>query len=396
MRPVTEARQTDQRQTGAGAPHDRVWVLDDPRAGSAAQAIGIGERLGLSFRRVPLAWNWTQPAASFGRYGSLIGLSPAARRRIGLPQPRISLPGAPDWAQARPIGPDLVLSAGRHSVGPDLVLSAGRRSAAVALWLKARYGSRIVHCMTPTPAAAAAARLGLGGLAQSLRNIALGRDADAFDLLVVPAHDRPSGTEPPPDNVLPVLGAPHRLSPLLLHQHAQAWHERLAHLPHPRVALLLGGRLHGSDLPPTMAHALGRKVARLAARSGGAVFATTSARTGREATEALAAGLSPVLHLLYRWGEPDENPYHGFLASADVIVVSADSIAMISEACATGAAVYVALPELAGPAQRRLIRDLENLGQVRSLGDDLSVWPRGPLDESGRVAAEIRRRFSLD
>ena len=385
---MTEARHTDpasgQRPTGAGAPHDRVWVLDDPRAGTAAQAIGIGERLGASFRRIPLAWNWTQPAAGFSRRGSLIGLSPAARRLIGLPQPRISLPGEADWTPIRP-------------TGPDLVISAGRRSAAVALWLKARYGSRVVHCMTPPAASLAVDWLGFNGLATGLRRLVLGRDVDAFDLLVVPAHDRPPGAaDNLPENVLPVLGAPHRLSPLLLHQHAAAWHERLSHLPHPRVALLVGGRLHGSDMPPTMAHALGRKVARLVSRNGGAVLATTSARTGREATEALAAGLSPVLHLLYRWGEPDENPYHGFLASADVIVVTADSIGMISEACATGAAVYVALPELAGPRQRRLIRDLEGLGQVRRLAEDLAVWPRGPLDESGRVAAEIRRRFPLD
>ena len=34
-----------------------IWVLDDPRTGTAAQAIGIAERLGLPFRRIPLAWN---------------------------------------------------------------------------------------------------------------------------------------------------------------------------------------------------------------------------------------------------------------------------------------------------------------------------------------------------
>ena len=44
---MTEARQTAQRQTGPAAPHERVWVLDDPRAGTASQAIGIGERLGV-------------------------------------------------------------------------------------------------------------------------------------------------------------------------------------------------------------------------------------------------------------------------------------------------------------------------------------------------------------
>jgi mitochondrial fission protein ELM1 len=209
---------------------------------------------------------------------------------------------------------------------------------------------------------------------------------------VIPEHDRPK----PAPNVFPVLGAPHRLSPLLLRAAEQAWAERLSHLPHPRVALLVGGPVRGQDMPPALAHALGRRVARLVTSNGGSVLATTSRRTGREATEALAAGLSPALNLLFRWGEPGENPYRGFLGSADAIIATADSVSMISEACATEAPVYVALPELAGPRHHRLINSLVQAGQVRAFDASLGPWSRTPLDEAGRVAAEIRRRFPLD
>jgi mitochondrial fission protein ELM1 len=102
------------------------------------------------------------------------------------------------------------------------------------------------------------------------------------------------------------------------------------------------------------------------------------------------------MHVLYRWGEPGDNPYLGFLASADAIVVTADSATMLSEACGTDAGVYAALPELAGLRQRRLVAALAQAGQVRPLRDDLSTWPRPRLDEAGRVAAEIHRRFPLD
>ena len=40
----------------AQVPQARVWVLDDPRTGTANQAIGIAERLGVPFRRVPMMW----------------------------------------------------------------------------------------------------------------------------------------------------------------------------------------------------------------------------------------------------------------------------------------------------------------------------------------------------
>ncbi len=347
-------------------PQARVWVLDDPRAGTANQALGIAERLGVPFRRIPMMWNpWTAHIAGLVPGGSLAGLRQPARRiasELARTTVGVSLPAARlGEGRAEEVPPR-----------PDLVISAGRRSGAVALWMKSQFGCRLVHCMNP----------GLGGLWRH----------GMFDMLVIPEHDRPQ----PAPNVFPVLGAPHRVAPLLLRQARTAWQERLSHLPRPRVALLVGGPVRGSDMQPAMAHALGKQVARLASARGGAVLATTSRRTGREATEALSAGLSQALHLIYRWGEPGENPYHGFLASADAVVVTADSISMISEACASTAAVYVACPELAGPRHHRFAETLYQAGHARPLGSSIARWPRPPLDEAGRVAAEIRRRFALD
>jgi mitochondrial fission protein ELM1 len=342
-------------ERATAAPHERVWVLDDPRPGTSAQAIGIAERLGVPFRRIPLAWRWATHVAGLVPGGSLAGLAAPSRE-----------------AARQALRPASSRAGQRGTAAPGLVISAGRRSAAVALWMKQQYGCRIVHCMSP----------GVAGLLY--RHL--------FDLLVIPEHDAPR----PAPNVFPVLGAPHRLSPLLLRQAEQAWQERLGHLPHPRIALLVGGPVRGQDMAPALAHGLGRRVARLASSAGGSVLASTSRRTGKEATETLAAGLSPALHLLFRWGEPGENPYRGFVASADAIIVTADSVSMISEACATDAAVYVALPELAGPRHRRLIESLYQAGQARPLGNSLAPWSRLPLDEAGRVAAEIRRRFPLD
>jgi hypothetical protein len=47
--------------------------------------------------------------------------------------------------------------------------------------------------------------------------------------------------------------------------------------------------------------------------------------------------------MLHRWraGDPD-NPYAAFLALADRVVVTEDSVAMLAEACRTGAPVTVA------------------------------------------------------
>jgi mitochondrial fission protein ELM1 len=312
-----------------------VWVLDDPYDHRSSQAIGIAERLGVPHLRVPLAWRWQARLAGLSRRGSLKGLQSSG------------------WPFSAPRG-------------PALALSASARSQAVALWLRHRFGTRVVHCGLPR------------------------RHPGQFDLLVVPEHLRP----PAAANILPVLGQPHRLSPLALSQARVSWAGRLAHLPRPLIALFAGGAGGRGALRPTAAQELGRQVARAASSASGSVMATTTPSTGPEASDALAAGLAPCMHLLYRWGEPDENPYAAMIGLADVIIVTGGSIAMLSEVCSGEAPVFVA--SLGDDALHRRLHDaFYHAGQARPLTHTVAPWPRTPLDEAGRVATEIRARMSV-
>lgn len=129
-----------------------VWVLEDPRAGTAAQALGIAERLGVPFRRIPLRFGpW---AKVVWPWPTLAGL--ADRSDF-----------APPW--------------------PELVISSGRRAAPVSRWLRAR-GARTVHTMRP------------------------GFGARDFDLLVIGSLDSPV----PAANVMIIQGSAHRLTPAAL------------------------------------------------------------------------------------------------------------------------------------------------------------------------------------
>ena len=316
-----------------------VWVLDDPRDGLSDRAIAVAERLGVPHLRVPLAWSWRAPFLRVGTRGSLRGMAG----------------GAAPWPFSAPRG-------------PALAIAAGGVSEPVALWLRSTFGTRVVHCSLPPGE----------------------RRMKQFDLLVVPRHERP----PALPNLVPVLGVPHRLSPLALSQARVAWAGRLAHLPRPLIALLAGGGPGRAELRPIAANRLARQMAQLATRYGGSVLATTTPTTGRTATEALASGLAPSMHLLYRWGEPGENPYAGMLALADAIVVTGPSATMICQACATEAPVFIAADGETA-ALRRLHAGLYAAGQARPLADSVAPWGRVPLDEAGRVATEIRARMSI-
>lgn len=304
-----------------------IWVLADPRAGTAAQALGIAERLGRPFRTVALDW---APVAKLPLpWPSLAGLTAESRRAF-----------APPW--------------------PALSISAGRRAAPVARWLHRR-GARTVHCMRTWPAA-------------------------GLDLMVIGRHDSP----PEAPGILPILGAAHRVSPARLAAARVEW-AAFATLPEPRIGLLLGGPIRGEGLDPAFASSLGARIAGFA----GSVLATASRRTGATATEALAEALAGVPHRLRRWSDTGPNPLLGIMAWANLLVVSGDSVSMISEALVTDVPLFIAPLGDEGPRHRALHESLYAAGQARPLSAAPAPFPRAPLDETARIVAEIHARQLL-
>jgi len=98
-----------------------------------------------------------------------------------------------------------------------------------------------------------------------------------------------------------------------------------------------------------------------------------------------------------RWFDDSDgaNPYAGALAHADRIVVSPDSVNMVSEACATAAPVYVAEPGRATGRVQAYLTELLRRGRIREQGRLPEAFDAEPLRETGRVAAAVRERLGL-
>ncbi len=320
------------------APVDKIiWVLADDRAGNVAQALGVAEALGRPFivkdiRYTPLA---KLPSALQG--ASLLGLT--GESRMGLTAP---------W--------------------PDLVIAAGRRTGPAARWIKRQSGgrTRIVQIMYP------------------------GRRAAAdFDLLAVPHHDcaLPGGDAP---NILRITGAPHRMTEQRLAAAAETWSPRFNMLRRPFVAVMVGGATHSRPFPAASAAALGRQAAAMAAFLNGSVLLTTSRRTGAEAEAALLNAIPEPRHV-FLWSHGGDNPYLGYMALADRIIVTGDSVSMCSEACATGKPVHIyAPPDLVGAKHARLHRELYDLGLATPL-EAASITNAAPLNAATAIATAIER-----
>jgi hypothetical protein len=79
-----------------------------------------------------------------------------------------------------------------------------------------------------------------------------------------------------------------------------------------------------------------------------------------------------------------------------MFVVSADSINMTGEACASAKPVYVFEPTGGSAKFTRFHESLRRYGATRKLPESFSqleTWTYAPLDSASQIAAEIERRW---
>ena len=211
-------------------------------------------------------------------------------------------------------------------------------------------------------------------------------DPRRFDLIVAGRHDEITGP-----NVLVARTALHRVRPRRLSEAAAVWAPRFAHLPRPLVAVLVGGSNGRFRLDLPVGRALADQLAGMRRADRVGLMLTPSRRTDPAVIRVLADTLTPLGAEV--WDGTRENPYFGMLALADAIVVTTDSVSMVSEAVATSAPVLLAA--LPGRSRRigLFLQGLIEDGRARPFAGRFDHWPVEPLDDTATVAAEMCRRF---
>jgi len=261
-----------------------VWVIDAYRAGERGQVRALADALGWDCEIRQLSYRKQVFLPHLLRRDSVRGLTAASRSSLSAP-----------W--------------------PDLVISSGVRNEPVCRWIRAQSGghTRYVHVGRPWAA------------------------LESFDLLITTPQYRVARRDNVVNNTLTLHGVDQQR----LADAAAQWQPQFAHLPRPITGVMVGGNSGPFTLGPRAARRLGQAVSQRVRDNGGSVLVTTSSRTPEPAVDALAAAVDVPSHV-YRWRAGDEaNPYLGILACADELVITADSIAMLSEASATGKPVYM-------------------------------------------------------
>lgn len=311
----------------------RVLVLSSGKAGHEANSVGVAEALG-----VPYAIRIAAPRAFFAH------LSP-----YGPLDPR-NLPGRAGSVFAPPF--------------PEIVIACGRITVPYVRAIKRAAGDAVFTVFLQDPRASRA----------------------SMDLIWAPDHDRLSGS-----NVISTLTSPHPFSAARLAAAKAAPEPRIATLPSPRAAIILGGPSGAHDYTAGDVARLAAATAAIVA-AGYSVMATPSRRTPPELVGAVREGVGVAPAFI--WDGTGANPYAQMLAHAGAILVTGDSVNMVGEATATGAPVYVFEPSGGGGKLAGYIDALERVGAVRRFAGRIERFSYEPIDSSLAIAREIARRFA--
>ncbi|HEU0152909.1 MAG TPA: mitochondrial fission ELM1 family protein [Arenimonas sp.] len=245
---------------------------------------------------------------------------------------------------------------------PALAVGCGRRPALATRLLGAR-GTRTVQLLDP--------RL----------------DPSHWDLVVAPAHDGLRGP-----NVVTLCGSLNPVDDAWLADGRAAF-PGFAALPSPRTVVLLGGRTPAVRFDRGAFEVMAARLEHWLAVQGGSLLVIGSRRTPAQLAMLSRSYWADTPGL--RWFDASDgpNPYAGALAWADRVVVSPDSVNMVSEACATAAPVYVAEPGRATGRVKRYLDDLLARGRIQALGKLPHDVAAEPVRELARVVAALKERL---
>jgi mitochondrial fission protein ELM1 len=306
------------------------WILTDGKQGMENQCLGLARALGVDVevKRVAIRAPWRWLPP--GLWWNALA---TPRDRLG-----------PPW--------------------PELLIATGRQTVALSIAIKRASGGRCFTVQLQDPTVSPA----------------------LFDIVVAPEHDGLSGP-----NVIATRGAMHGVTAAALAEATPRFRDRLATLPRPLVAVLLGGSNARYRLDREAMLRLGALLRRAAAEDGAGFAITPSRRTDAASVAALRETLSGVACEI--WDGTGDNPYLGYLGLADAIVVTSDSVNMTTEACATGKPVHVFHLAPAKGKFGRFHDSFQAAGFTRPFKGRIETWAYDPPQETERVAGLIRARI---
>jgi len=246
----------------------------------------------------------------------------------------------------------------------DVIISCGRKSVIPSIFFKQNSQKKIFNIHIQDPKV-------------SLKN---------FDFIVAPEHDNLEG-----ENVISTKGAIHYLTMREIDENRGFLEDKI-NKNKGIMTLILGGPTKHYKYTKENIQKIYSKLNNNINKKNLQLVVIPSMRTPLE-TIKLAKEYFGSNHLIIE--NVDKKAYLSGLSLANFIVVMCDSSSMISEAALTGKPIYVAqIPSSKNDYRFKKFRDLfKQLNIIKELNDNLETWNYERLDETNRVAQEIKKKL---
>ena len=246
----------------------------------------------------------------------------------------------------------------------DVIISCGRKSVIPSIYLKKKSSKKVtsIHIQDPKV------------------------NLDNFSYVIAPEHDGLNGK-----NVFSTKGAIHYLTKEEISNHTNYLKDRLD-TKREYFLLILGGPTKHYDFSDENVSNIFNLFNDLVKENDLQGIIVPSMRTPKNIIE-LAKNILGEKSLVI--DTVDKKAYLSALSLAKYIAVTCDSTSMISEAALTGKPIYVAdIPTKKNDSRVKKFRELfAKLNIIKNLDNKLETWHYEILDETSRVAKEIKKQL---
>tara|TARA_B100000029_G_scaffold491778_1_gene552342 strand:+ start:17 stop:955 length:939 start_codon:yes stop_codon:yes gene_type:complete len=246
----------------------------------------------------------------------------------------------------------------------DIIISCGRKSVIPSIYLKKNSKKKIVNIHIQNP---------------KVSN-------ENFDYIISPEHDSLEGS-----NVIKTRGAIHYLTLNEINSSKSYLQNKIENNKNI-ITLILGGPTKYYDFSNENMINIFSKINKHLIDQNLQLIVIPSNRTPNEVVSFAKEYFNKNRLVIEN---VDKNAYLSSLSLANYIVVTCDSTSMISEVALTGKPIYVAMiPPKRNDKRFNKFRSLfKELNIIKELGSELESWSYAKLDETNRVASEIKEKL---
>ena len=247
----------------------------------------------------------------------------------------------------------------------DVIISCGRKSVIPSIYLKKNSSKKVTNIHIQDPKV----------------------NLDNFSYVITPEHDGLNG-----ENVFSTKGAIHYLTKEEISNHTDYLKDRLD-IGKEYFLLILGGPTKHYDYSDENVSNIFNLFNDLVKKNNLQGIVIPSMRTPKNIIDLAKNKLGEKSLVI---DTVDKKAYLSALSIAKYIAVTCDSTSMISEAALTGKPIYVAdIPTQKNDQRIKKFKELfHQLNIIKKLENKLETWDYEILDETSRVAKEIKKRLT--